>query len=394
MGKHISGPINAIRLEGTINNKAKVLYAFMDFHEDIQNQTECDDVRSNDIKTYLVQNFDKITNNNKTYDFFLEIYPTELLHLSAYKGTYLQDTITMFGKAINIENNQVKKSKTFPNIRFHYLDIRTYLFNFSIFDTNHIIDSLSKLSFNYYDLVRIKDLLLIEYNYAKISYNSLYSEQKKTKSMPTIPESVEILNKYTPADIEAKAKQLYYKIANQYNNQEIKKVIQKIINLNVKDFFHKYFEANNRLIDYLEMVIKKWIWYFEKKNGEHNIIPYGMSVYDIIDIIKNVQSMAELRFYYFLNVYTLITDLYFLRRFLDKDYIENVVVYTGGKHTENYIYVLLKYFNFKVTHASYMESDLNKKIKDDDKQFGIINEIYPPKLLQCSDVSSFPDLFQ
>jgi hypothetical protein len=75
----INGPVNVIRLEGKINNITKILYTFMDIHEDVSNQTKCADLRSNDIMQYLIKNFDEISEGEKIYDFFFEIQPTSTL---------------------------------------------------------------------------------------------------------------------------------------------------------------------------------------------------------------------------------------------------------------------------------------------------------------------------
>ena len=68
----VSGPLNCIRIEGTINSIKKVLYIFMDKHLNVQHQTQCEDIFAPDIKTYFINTFNNIKNKNKTYDFFFE----------------------------------------------------------------------------------------------------------------------------------------------------------------------------------------------------------------------------------------------------------------------------------------------------------------------------------
>ena len=94
--------------------------------------------------------------------------------------------------------------------------------------------------------------------------------------------------------------------------------------------------------------------------------------------------------------------MYFLRRFLDKKYIKNAIIYGGRHHTKNYIYLLKKYFDFKITNFSYLNIPTDKltsiiKNTDDDynveklyKYFknGKTNETY-----QCSNLTGFPDKF-
>jgi hypothetical protein len=58
------------------------------------------------------------------------------------------------------------------------------------------------------------------------------------------------------------------------------------------------------------------------------------------------------------HLLSLITDLYFLRRFLDKKYIKNCILYTGSFHMVNLIYLLVKYFNYELTHSYYQSNPL------------------------------------
>ena len=61
-----------------------------------------------------------------------------------------------------------------------------------------------------------------------------------------------------------------------------------------------------------------------------------------------------------------ITDLYLLR-ILDKKYITRSIVYSGNAHTYHLKYILLKYFNFKLTHINNDKTDNNykKQIKEE-----------------------------
>ncbi len=90
-------------------------------------------------------------------------------------------------------------------------------------------------------------------------------------------------------------------------------------------------------------------------------------------------------------------DIYLIRRFLDKNYITNTVSYTGALHSVNYIRILVKYFDFKITHYSYLkDSDINNahKIIKQSKVMDNLNELfYPPTFLQCSNLNNFPKLF-
>nr|URM62503.1 hypothetical protein [Mimivirus sp.] len=103
--------------------------------------------------------------------------------------------------------------------------------------------------------------------------------------------------------------------------------------------------------------------------------------------------------YVFVMFFARLMDIYFLRRFLDKKYITNAIVYTGMFHSTTYIQILIKNFDFKITHVSYSSinnmKELNNRIKTTNLGEKEINEIFLQKMYtQCSDMTNFPDMFQ
>ena len=63
-------------------------------------------------------------------------------------------------------------------------------------------------------------------------------------------------------------------------------------------------------------------------------------------------------------IHLALTDLYFIRRFLDKNYINNGILYTGHSHMCNIMVILIKFFNFKLTNIFYKQDfDIDKYIK-------------------------------
>lgn len=101
-------------------------------------------------------------------------------------------------------------------------------------------------------------------------------------------------------------------------------------------------------------------------------------------------------------MFVIIMDIYAIRRIIDKDYITNIVVYTGASHSMNYVYMLVKYFDFEITHSSIKKhtfNDLKKKIKllkFDDVSFKskMYNIIIGDTFMQCSDLTIFPKKFE
>jgi hypothetical protein len=117
----INGPINVMRLEGYIGNIKKVLYIYGDYH--FTNQTSCNNDLAIDIDKYFSNEFLEV---KKDIDFFLEIPATAIMnHKMPMKNIYLDNVRNFFSRNFNIiPNKQVKKSESYPNIRFHYIDIR------------------------------------------------------------------------------------------------------------------------------------------------------------------------------------------------------------------------------------------------------------------------------
>ena len=118
---------------------------------------------------------------------------------------------------------------------------------------------------------------------------------------------------------------------------------------------------------------------------------------NILDHLYNIQILfSKLALQVFI-VSSSIVDLYFYRRFLDKSYITNAVVYTGAAHGQNHIYNLVKYFDFKITHASYIYSsdikDIQNIVKKSNGRIDIEKYFIDKETYQCSDLSTFPEAF-
>jgi len=103
-----------------------------------------------------------------------------------------------------------------------------------------------------------------------------------------------------------------------------------------------------------------------------------------------------------MNITCMLTDLFLLRRILDKDYVKTALIYTGNYHLSDTCHLLIKYFNFKITNITWSNisvEELNKKfksykkfligLKTFDELFFIVNpDLQNP--LQCSNLFNFP----
>jgi len=97
-----------------------------------------------------------------------------------------------------------------------------------------------------------------------------------------------------------------------------------------------------------------------------------------------------------LETFSLIMDSYFMRRFCDKDYITTAISYTGAAHSVVYVNFLINQFDFKITHIAKSTEpidDLNKKLKAKFDYLKFSRYFFPKTLLQCVNLSDFPEKF-
>lgn len=410
--KEVSGPINVIRLEGNVGKIKKVIYLFMDLHLNLMDQRECDNIFSQDIQKYYVESFYNINKKNKIYDFFCEIPPNNIIETGHgvtypteinYKDIYIEEVWKVFRKLFVYEKkqNKVKLSNIMKNLRLHYVDIRTYFIpNFwDIYDELNRILSTIHTNISIMMLTNIKMLIKIyksTYNTIISIVNNLRHHKIKIKNINNI------INEHSKMETDKnyieKITYLMNKILFSYKNNNIKDKVNNIINDMIKIMENDILEIDNfinKLDNYRSTVdkSKNQLLY----NNRKKIYDYGIDDHLVNEIILDIiTGISQIRIN-FINSTSFIMDIYFLRRFLDKNYITNAICYTGAAHSKIYILYLVKYFDFKITNTSYSkEKDINKLnniIKEKTFQ-GELNEfLYPPLLTQCSDLTNFPKDF-
>jgi hypothetical protein len=347
----INGPVNVIRL--TDGNK--IIYIFGDIHLnlDYQNECEIDDTKENiDIDKFIASflNIEK----TKQFDLFAEMYPEE--YKSEYilgKKRYIDNFVKLFQSKLKKTDKEVKINKLYPNFRFHFMDIRNTIPLFY-----EIFFFLEKIDFEKLDIKDVEGKL---YTHLKnIEKFILYLKNNK--------------NKYIN------------KITNKYTNNEIKKIMNKLYNM----FFDKLVEIKDICNKLLNLINEEKL--FDKKI-------YNMFLLQLKFIINKSG-----------NLLTILTDLYFLRRFLDKNYIKNVILYTGNFHLADITYLLVNYFNFTITNIYYYNNKINpnpkiletiiKKNKDNIYFTGSLWETLTQNynkskdiVYQCVNLFNFPDNF-
>ena len=482
---NISGPVNIIRLEGKIDGIKKIIYLFMDIHNPENEQTKCS-TPSLEIEEFLKNNFNNLINYNKYYDFFVEFQPgTFLLPKKKQwynRNIYLDRVLRFFKKYLNYNptSNEVKTSKIFKNIRFHYIDIRDWLeyYIFEIIGQLFILLYIeSKNEYTINNIIKLLDMIIDELYRIK----SFIQQPKIVKDSHIILEELPSISIALKPDIQKriveKIRYLIGKFLLKINNKKIKNIINEYVNIIIIPEFNKIIKIMKNLktsVNGNQSIPKQYNYV-----GVNNPIPntkiclnnkkclssaiyrdiapesctgarssaicgelqgYTASLRSIRDNLSQNDRLSEdiapkplgaksfkrninnNNFHILYNdlmqindieiipLFAQLMDIYFLRRFLDKKYITNAIVYVGSAHAAIYIDILVNLFNFKITHASLaITNNINKinklvrklhpfksgmhyhKITDN-----ILNIFLPlkNKIIQCSNISSFPKNFE
>jgi hypothetical protein len=373
MSKNINGPVNIIRLEGNINGINKILYVFLDLHIGLKSQTKCDDYLSDDVTKYIKE---EMLKSDTELDFFMEHRMTEsdsnLLKYKSYRDIYIDEMEKFF------YDNFKNKTKELEKIRFHYADIRDSYIIFTHRTVNNILYDYSCANYNRTNI----DEMLNKYKDTIDYLNNvidLFDNKKIKNEITSIKEIKKIVLKYSIPEVKKNNKILIDLFIK--NAKILIKMIDENYNLLIKhekECGEYYNEIGN-----LKLV--------KNKNNKYS---YFFNDTELINEIKNKQDKIVEQS---METYSLIMDIYFLRRFCDKKYVTNGIFYGGAAHGLLYINFLAHYYNFKVTHASYHLYDLektNKILKSKFYEDRIYNELFePPVLIQCSNVSKFPEKF-
>ena len=394
--KEVSGPINVVRLEGEINGIKKVIYLFMDLHVSLENQTECMNFYSKDINKYFLESFGQLNKMKNKYDFFLEIGPTRIFQQKSYvlKQIYIFQIFKLFSNIFkyNPKTKKVNISDIFNNVRLHYFDIRDYIEEHVYVYLLQLINITSgdaieeKMDDIIYLLEKIKKEIDL---FIEIYFSSNTRSNKKTVT----------IKEYKGPEYQL-IENMLYKMKNVYNHKKIKEILNKIF----KEIFIDLKDISSKIDNYINTISQDIILIDSSHNklvlqhkGKYTLSHYyNLDPLDINKIAYDITNMGYFLDRAIVGTFAKIIDIYFLRRFLDKNYITNAIVYSGSAHSEMYIKILLTHFNFNITHVSYSLiknlTKLNEEIRKRDLN-DLSNLFLPPDLYQCSDISHFPENF-
>lgn len=404
--KQINGPVNVARLEGKVHGIKKVVYLFMDYHADLYNQTECTNIFKQDVDEYFAKTFYDLNKLDKQFDFFLELRPAQQLYTKkelrnipmVYRDKYIGQVLKFFKKIFKYdeEKNKVDIPDIFKNVRLHYLDIRDYLKYYFIQRVDNLIAAAQRIE-HYGASVDLLQILID--NITSISKDMVQFIDIVNKSIEYPKEKTAIIKENDPYSIDTTAiQQLIYKVKYRYNHDDIKDKLNKLfadIMLELENYVKFLDGVVSDFNKYKDVLNETYGWLI-KDDRYADYYTYGPSGYDLRTIKKNIVDRIDTLNDYFTYIFAKLTDIYLLRRILDKDYITNAITYSGEFHAVHYIYLLIKHFDFKITHIVYAAieplDDLNKKLKESSFE-DAIGIIYKPRLYQCSDITNFPDNF-
>lgn len=399
---YINGPLNVVRLEGDINGVNKVLYVFMDMHYPVQSQTKCPGVVAKDIVYYFIDEF--IKTEDKTIDFFLEYRKDDMENAiknntidNASHSQYISEVTKFIWDYKRLSNKEKEKREiNFDNnVRVHHLDIRDKLYTYGIRTEIHEMSLYAQDAISGAPYKIVERIFIHASNLKTILNFVLRSLVKYDESINIDIFDNGLNNEVYNNEKKQEFEKLLEKIFTKYKKKENYKKIKELYNT----FVDKTFEVYKGIDD----IMKKTSDILDKVNtigklgddgaGQLDYMRGTIIYHDIIDLKK----IIDIYVIKIMDAFVDLTDMYFLRRFIDKEYITNAISYTGILHSSNYIYILVKHFNMKITHASYCEKDLADAEKIIKKSRVLDNNIHklfwPPEFSQCSNVGSFPTNF-
>lgn len=374
----INGPVNYVKIQGDNN---KILHIFFDLHYEINNETECDEYDSININKYIKK---FLTNTKKNINYFLEIIPEKEKYISDKNDIYIRKTMDEF---YNIKN----KLKDNQNIKLHYINIR-YFFYFNEI-TNNIEYFFNNFHDNYFEKNKKEKIYLLKQNTQLITQISEYLYKileiyeiilKKDLKYEKVDLTEYVNYKYNDKNdyisyINNSIINIMTKILKRYDDKQTKQIMNQLFKKyfidGITDILKKISEVINTINVYLTLEENS-----ENNHGKICNIFNKINYYtfngtlcqdDFIDFKCDIEKKIIKIKLSLEIVFAQLQDIYFIRKFIDKSYIEESIIYSGFTHSIFYIYILIKYFNFSITDCYYV----NKNLLKNDSMLEINNSV-------------------
>lgn len=408
----IDGPLNILRLEGEIDNSRKTIYIFLGALKS-NHVSECPDfVNSTNVAKYVLNELkdslgDPIA-KKITYDLFVESSPRKNNVGTNWQDTYSQQMNRLYYKLTESSKGKVLKQNKVPNVRVHYTDISNELYNnstpmFTDSNINNIVQNAIYIKNNNIQLSRDE----IKSEMSKISKEMTFFKELNDfiliESIDTKPLDFSIMEanielnsnkiELSPEQMKAYVQRVIFKLKYKYNNRKIKDImhdmvvthsihaVQTILNLFKKLQYRLYKLSDDLSSD--SYYVETDDQYIKRINNTHK---YYTNVIKISNKCRNLNND--------------ISSLYVMRRFLDKSYITNAVLYTDYNIGIKTAVRLVSMFGFRITHLSenHANIDLNElnsifRSSDPDDIGYINNFLFNKSTIQCSTITNLPRFF-
>jgi hypothetical protein len=361
----INGPISVMRLE----NKKKVLYIFNDYHAV---HSECEEIESIDIHKYILEICKQTNKNNIMYDLFIEDDIIDYERYFKRKDNYILE--------MRKTAHKISKSELCKNMKIHNTDIRFILGD--VYDYDLYYCKLNSIISKMLCIQRLSLDTLENLNIELKNINDLYS-----LILVNLTNNLKRQNHSNDAEInkEIIVNNIFYKLRFSYENNIIKTKMTNLLKsemiLRIKNLLQDIININSDLDKY-------------KKEFDFSVdLMFNINEYKKeMTIISDVHSKVYNIYTETINIYVILVDLYFLRRFLDKTYITNGLLYCGSRHGGNVAYYLVKYFGYNITHSTYSNPKqlMEEILKSKNNSYNLYLKMRPKYLYQCSNMNGFP----
>jgi len=427
---YIDGPHDVFRLEGQINGLNKMIYLFADVHHNLERQTKCSTYDSTPIYNYIYTMCKEFDRKNIKYDLFGEMSFTNYSD-PKINNQWNEKYIRNYMKMLRTIKYQKMKEHMFKNIRIHYTDPREYLDYQMMYMIHEINDTLRNRCFCNECTDKISNILAHIEMIIRVHQNIVL--MIRTKQIPKYIEVIRrILNdlmnnkdtnsqnnnlvkrsptSYLTADVTGSMDQIleryidmmiirkderelkrtlstllfFDKLLNRFNNESVKKLI-------VDRLSFYYLDKTNEVLRLIDRVNDKWK---QLTQGVANKLD------NLKILFAEFETHIDTLSYEIVSLYTITMDIYFIKRFIDKDYVERGIMYCGGYHVAQIIYYLVRYLGFVITHTAKNNKSnhidtLNQMIRNNN--FPIFNDVFKllfdkdvnAEFVQCVDMINFP----
>lgn len=372
----ISGPSNCIRLEN--KDIGKTLYVFIDAWYGIQK--ECDDPQSKYLVQYLSKNFNQ---TDIILDFFLQINLIQKIDIPSNEPHTKKWKLSHFDKMIDFFNSIYKNNK---NVRAHYYDI-TY-------GMRYILDDLIYIN-NFSNNFKFEIPYIHTYNMIIDKLHLLYDDINFLNTL--IFGSVETVKNMNLSDNIMKSVKYFTKILKFTKTNENIKLFEDVymhINQLINNLFANFDKLETILIDLSKI-------YNENTQLTLNKTGYVVITAESNDKINECMKLSNDCVAYGRKIIDEISNLYFIRRFIEKQYITNAIIYSQFESATQIIYLLVNKFNFEITNMSFHNLSIKdfelklKNMKYEDYTYKLVApDILPREFSQCINMEGFPKLFK